>query len=395
MRSLLAVLALTVPASSVGLAQSSGARNMAMGGTGVASSAPFSAAFVNPALTRFRDEHQGRAFMLPFVSALASDQTELLEAVDDFQDTLDELQARIDSGDPTAAALRPLVGSQLAKLDQRPIDVSAAAGIAALLPMRDFTLTFATRTYGDARAMPFIDPADIAAINDPSSTSADLENLNSDAVVLAGVVSEFSTTLAFEGEWSGRRFSVGLSPKLHSIDVTNYGVGVSDFEEGEALDDLQDGQFQERSTDFNADFGLAVAIDENAMIGLSVQNIFREDYPTVMTLDREFTYTVRAKPTLGVALREAGFTFTADADLYPTSQFEEIDDSQFVRMGFEYDAAGWAQLRAGFAHDLRDSRADTFSFGFGVAAGSAIQFDAVGVIGDHSMGAGIQATLEF
>ena len=261
--------------------------------------------------------------------------------------------------------------------------------------MRDLTVTFAARTYGDARAMPFIDPADIATINDPASTSADLENLNSDAVVLAGIVSEFSTTLAFEGEWGGRRFSVGLSPKLHSIDVTNYGVSVSDFEEGEALDDLQDGRFQERSTDLNADFGVAVAIDEHALLGLSVRDIFREDYPTVTTLGRDFTYTVRAKPTFGVALRDVGFTFTADADLYPTSQFEEIDDSQFVRMGFEYDAAGWAQLRAGFAHDLRDVRADTFSFGIGVAAGPAVQFDAVGIIGDQSLGAGIQATLEF
>ena len=68
-----------------------------MGGTGVASSDPWTAAFANPALTRFRDERTGLSVALPFMTATARDDDELLDAVDDFQETLDTLQAQIDA----------------------------------------------------------------------------------------------------------------------------------------------------------------------------------------------------------------------------------------------------------------------------------------------------------
>ncbi len=381
--------------------QASSARGLAMGGAGVASSGPAMAAFVNPALTRFRDEDQGLAVVFPFLSATARDESELIEAVDDLQATLDDLQAKIDAADPTALGLRSLAVGKLASLDQRAVDVTADAGVLVLLPTRDYSASLWARVHADARAMPFIDPADLAAIGDPAGTSAALDNLNSDAVLVGARVTEFGATFALEGALGGslgrnegpRRVSVGISPKVQWVETYNYSQKVTDFDADEALEEYDRSQFTEDGSDFNVDLGLAIELEPGATLGLSVRDVFRADYGTQSVAGRRFTYQVEPQTTLGVAIERSGFTFTTDLDLVPTRRFKEIGDSHFFRMGFEYDAFGWAQLRAGFAHDIENEQSDIVSLGIGLSPADRVRLDLVGQLGDHSRGAGLQVSI--
>lgn len=372
-----------------------------MGGAGVASSDPAMAAFVNPALTRFRDETQGLTVVLPFLSATARDESELIDAVDELQATLDDLQARIDAADPTALGLRSLAVGQLASLDQRALDATADAGVLVLLPTRDYSASLWGRVRADARALPFIDPADLAAIGDPAGTSADLDNLSSDAVLVAARVTEFGATFALEGALGGsmgreegpRRVSFGISPKVQWVETYNYAQSVTDFDADDAIDDYDRAPFTEDGSDFNVDLGLAVELEPGTTLGLSIRDVFRADYETALVDGRRFTFQIEPRATIGVAVERSGFTFTTDLDLVPTRRFKEIGDSQFFRMGFEYDLFGQAQVRAGFAHDIENEQSDLVSVGIGLSPAETVRLDLVGQLGDHARGAGLQLSL--
>lgn len=372
---------------------SSGPRSDAMGGTGVASSMPSTAAFVNPALTRFRDEGTGLSVVAPFVSATARDSNELLKSADDFQDTIDALEDLVAAGNPAAAALRPFAASQLAGLQSRSLDAMADGGIAVLIPGIDYTLTLSARTRADVHAVPYIDPLDIAAINDPSSTLADLQNLNSAVGVIGASVTEFGATFAVEGEVNGRRVSAGITPKAQWIQTYNYVANIQSFEDGDSLDEFRDPAYRNSFTDYNVDVGLAFELQPGATVGLAALNLLRDEYRSVSTGGREFTYWVEPRPTIGIALNQIGFTFAADLDLIKTTRFHSVGDSQFIRMGFEYDAAGWGQLRAGFSHDFVNTIQDVFTFGFGVSPAETIRVDLAGQLGNNSVGAGLQLSL--
>jgi len=391
-----AAFAIAAPASAQ---VSPGARALGLGGAGVASAEPRSAVFANPALTRFRDEDEGPAVLVPYVAASAADTDGLLDRVEDFQDTLDALQALLDANDPNALALRPLVADGLAGLDGRTVLGGAETGAAVLLPGRHVTFALGVRERVDARAFPRIAASDLALIEDPTTTAADLDDLESAAVVHAAEITELSASIAWEGALGGRRLSLGVAPKVATIDVTSYAPRVSDFEDQDIVGDLRDGALQRRRTVFNADAGLAVEVGDGATLGLAVRDVLRRDLRSGNEGPDAFTYRIRPRPTAGVALVEDGLLFTAEADLWPTRPFSSGGESQHVRMGVEVDALGLARVRAGFAHDLRDTAADVFTFGLGsgsVTSGrGAVAWDVSAAVGDDAIGAALGLSFGF
>lgn len=379
--------------------QASGPRNLAMGGTGVASSDPWTAAFANPALTRFRDERTGLSVALPFVTATARDDDELLDAVDDFQETLDTLQAQIDADamDLDVLLQRSVALTQLQGLEGRAVNGEAEIGFAALAPMEDYSAALWMRVRGEGRAFPDIAASDLATIGNTSGSSADLEDLDSEAVLIAAQRTEFGATIAVEGALGSSadapRLSFGVTPKVQWIETYNYAAGVDEFEDGNALGDFQDEQYRRSSSAFNLDFGVAAELEKGAVVGLAVRDVFREDHPMTATGGREFSYRVQPRTTLGVAVQRAGLGFAADVDLTRTRSFRGAPASQFFRMGVEANVFGQAQLRAGFAHDFEDGQSDLLSFGLGLSPAETVRVDLLGQFGDNAVGAGLQIAL--
>lgn len=375
-------------------AQSSGARDRAMGGTGVASSKPFTAPFVNPALLAHATDALDVGLVVPFVTLVGRDEDELIGAIEDFQDTLQQVQAFIDGNDPASAdALRPTLANQLAGLDGRMLDFDADAGVSVVLPFDELRLGVSMRSYVDARGFPSIAANDITVINDPNSDSADLDNLQSEAVVIAAGVTEVGFTVAFDLLLLGLPLAVGVTPKFQSVETYNYARSVVDFDDEDALDDFDDPGFRRSDENFNVDAGLALKLTNAVTAGLSVTNIVANSYDTVTTNGRMFTYEIEPKATAGVALQGAGFTLTGDLDLTTTTRFAAVTESQFARVGAEFDLAGWLQVRAGFAHDIEGEQADLFSAGLGISPFEVVRFDLVGLYGDNAYGAGFQLSV--
>lgn len=377
-------------------AQSSGARDLAMGGTGVASSKPYTALFVNPARMTDHSEDFDFGLVLPYIDVAARAEESLVDDAEAFQDTLDELQALLDGGDLVGAnALRPELAAQLQALDNRRVDVAANGGIGIVLPFEAVKVGIGTRAFVDAQVITDVDAADIALINNPTSTSADLDNLQSEVFVAAAGVSEFALSLAKEFEVGDTSFSLGITPKLQQIDTFNYAVSVADFDEDDAFDDFDNEQFRNDDSGFNLDLGAAMSFTEHLSGGLTLRNLVSNEYETVVTSGRTFTYNVEPQLTAGIAFEAAKFTATADLDLNPVTRFSGAGDSQFARVGLEYDAFGWLQLRGGYSVDLEDTQPELLHAGLGFSPFEVVHVDVVGLLGDDSAGAGLQLSLTF
>jgi hypothetical protein len=93
-----------------------------------------------------------------------------------------------------------------------------------------------------------------------------------------------------------------------------------------------------------------------------------------------------------VAYNGSTLTGTVDIDLTKNESFEELDKTQFLRAGIEFNAFDWAQLRAGYRHDLEDTRDDLFTVGVGLSPFKVFHLDLTGMVGENDA---YGAALEF
>lgn len=246
----------------------------------------------------------------------------------------------------------------------------------------------------DGRVITFVDQADLDTIAN-SIDPDDFDDLQSPAFAAAAAVTEFGVSLATDFQVLGRDLTIGVTPKAQTVETYNYAVSVSTFDAADARDDFEDERYRDSESGFNVDFGAAMDVTDGLTAALSVQNLMSDTYQTVITAGRQFTYKVEPRPVLGLAYSRGGLTLTGDVDLLATTRFEEIADSRFVRAGAEYDLAGWAQLRAGFAFDLEETQSDVLSAGLGLSPFETFRIDLVGQLSDNGAGAGLQLALTF
>ena len=75
-----------------------------------------------------------------------------------------------------------------------------------------------------------------------------------------------------------------------------------------------------------------------------------------------------ACPTLGIGYVGDYVALSLDADLTKQKRFKELDDdTQFIRVGIEGNAWGWAQLRAGYEVDLENNLDNSVTGGIGIS----------------------------
>jgi len=70
------------------------------------------------------------------------------------------------------------------------------------------------------------------------------------------------------------------------------------------------------------------------------------------------------------------------------------DNTQFARVGIEFNAWHWAQLRAGFEHDLQDTMEDSLTAGIGISPFGTLNLDVAGSYGSDNQ-VGVSGNLSF
>ena len=371
-------------------AQSFDARNTAMGGAGVASSKYSIAAIANPALlTRFGDSDT-YSIIVPGFGVSLADKDGLVDAIEDFQDTLEDVQNRLNLATATPADLLNL-SNQLLALNGKTATINAGVTFAVAMPSKSVAWSVFAHTYLDAQVFPVIDVADTAQIL-TAVASGDLDNLGTQGVVLGAAVTEVGVSFAREFSLAGMALSIGVTPKAQRIDTYNYSLNINNFDEG----DYNDSQYRNHDTRFNVDVGVAFSPIPPVTVGLMARNLISDEIPTVVTNGLSFTYNLDPSLTVGAAWTGLGLTVAADIDVTELERFKRNDSSRIFRAGVEFDAWSWAQVRGGIQHDLEDTVANIYSAGIGLSPGNLVHIDLTGLSDfDKSVGAAVQMSFTF
>ena len=375
------------------VAQQAGARNDAMGGTGVASSDYLNAAFVNPALvTRFSDlDDDDWGLMLPTFGIFATDPDDVLDDLETLEDSFDAIEAAWAGGTAPTQGQLDTLAANLNALSGSALQLQAFGGAVLAIPSEDLGMAIVIRGNIDAAGMMLVNPADVTDIED-ALTGTTLPTLTSEAVMLAAGVSEVGLAIGTTFDIDGNSLAVGITPKMQRVEVYNYAISIENA--GDLEDDYDDDVYSNDDTALNFDIGAHMQFGENFSAGLAVRDLLEQDIITPSIGGRSYTYTLSPVATAGFAYQEGFLTLATDIDLTKRDGFSNTDGMQFVRLGAE---AGWTwgQLRAGYRTDLEDTVDDMFTAGIGLSPFGVFHLDLAGAMGADSYGALLALSFTF
>lgn len=351
-------------------------RSNAMGNIGVATADYLAAPLYNPALLAVFHESDDVGILLPAIGANVKDADSSLETITDLQDTAENLNS----------------GSSQADLDQmnqylddlegnKPINVTAGVAFAVAIPSNNVSVSIYGRGYVEAIAN-----ADVAANTGNNYTEVEARYRNTDVIVTGFGYTELGFALAKQYTIYGESFSFGVTPKYQILQTYSDITNVDDFDV-----ELEDADTE--VTAFNFDLG-AVWMKNNFRTALAVKDVLAQEIKSTTT---NMTYELNPQATLGLAYAAEYFTFGVDVDLTEQTRYVELDDNtQFTRVGIEFNAWHWAQLRAGFEHDLKGTMEDSLTAGIGISPFGTLNLDIAGSYGsDNQVGASANLSFTF
>ncbi|MDD5472027.1 MAG: conjugal transfer protein TraF, partial [Sideroxydans sp.] len=190
-----------------------------------------------------------------------------------------------------------------------------------------------------------------------------ITTLTSDFNVRGVVIGEVGLSMAHHYEEAGG-FDIGITPKY--MKLTTFDI-VSSAQSGNASATSTDGNQQNESA-FNLDLGASktytMGNGNHVKTGVVMKNVISKSFKTFYGNPIELSPQL----TAGVAYGSEWFTGTADVDVKKNKAMIPgiTHESQFVRLGAELDAWGWAQLRFGYRHDLAGNYEGLPSLGMGL-----------------------------
>ncbi len=395
----LSLLPLALLMATTGTASATGyfeARNSAMGGTGVASSTYGAAALANPALMTHYGERDDFSLILPSVGGQVSDPDHLQDGVDGVRDAWNHYDNALSAGTVTAGDAQALK-DRLMKFRDTGASAQVGAGIVATLPNSVVPFALVVKAWGTASVNGSVSDHDLQYLDDViagkvTPSDADKDTLTSKARGRAAVVTDVGVALAREFESGGVKYSVGVTPKWQRVDTFNYNVTVKDYDRG----DFDGNQYRNTTTGFNADIGFAADLNDNWTLGLAVQNIVPRSIDTREVNGIRETFKIRPQATAGVSWHNSLFTAAADVDLTPGSGFNGDPHPQYARVGGEFNAWSWAQVRAGYQQSLDHNEGSAFTAGIGISPFDVVHLDLTGLVGtDRTYGAVAQLSVTF
>ena len=410
------------------------ARAFAMGGVGVASARPAAASFYNPALLALEHKEKANDFgmLLPSVMVQASDENELFDKVDDFEDDFlkpfEDAISVVENTTFGSAAEARAVGqdfvnkaealqNELLDIDEDGIIADVGAGISFIIPSKDFAVgVFASGAARLASRLNYEDDVllqsyidDVNTIIDPLNPNVitDLQNLalgydpntslESDVRVIGAGQTQAGISFASSFELWGQDIAIGVSPKVVDQIVYDYTAKVDDFE----FSDVDDGEVKKSS--FNLDLGVATYLDRDRrwLTGLSVLNVIGEEIetkPFAFGVTPDAPVKIELEPTVLAGISYAGdsYILAADVELTEKKALFNEDDTQFIGLGAEYDLFETVQFRVGARHNLAGSGDPYFTTGFGFTIlGASLELAALSSSDANTLGASLQLGATF
>jgi len=210
------------------------------------------------------------------------------------------------------------------------------------------------------------------------------QDLTSSAQMAGIVVFDAGLSFAREFNIKGHDVAIGVTPKLQKITTIDY-IAAADQEFDS--DDLEDSK-KEEST-INIDLGASYQFGENKQFqtGVVIKNLLSKTYKTALGTKIHQDAQVRG----AISHSTSWSTVAIDLDLLENKPVAFEDPTQFIGIGGELDAFGFAQLRAGYRMNIADTSQTQTTVGagfwlFGPRLDFAISTSAINVIDDITSG---------
>lgn len=430
----LAVTAALLASSSTVLAIPFGSfdsRSMAMGGAGVAVGGADAAPLFNPALLSVTKAEDDFAIVFPTVGIRVADPDNLRDSINAFQDGnyVDNLQADITALDNAINATVPnqttiqtaaatvggditTVSNQLATLSNKPITADVGLATVVAVPSKKFGAAFYANgtvtagglfQYNDADTL--TNPttglstlatqcatdavANAAACNTLSNFNTD--NLTS-GIHLKGVqLTEIGIALSSEFQISEHNLAFGITPKIVKAKLFDTVVLVNDSNQS-----ITPENNTAEYTNFNFDLGAAKEYSNGWRTGFVVKNVIPQNLDfKINQVSTGESLSLKPQARIGVSHANTWSTVALDVDLTRNNPAGLENASQYVALGGELDAWGWAQVRAGYRVDMVDSNRSVASVGLGFAPFEVVHIDFAYAGNANEFGASFQLGVHF
>jgi len=412
-------------------------RSLALGGTGVAISNTRNAAFLNPAALA---EQQDRfAWELPIISARLVDEKNLQSDVDSLKTTANGLTAALTNfrnaqatlqANPTVAnvtaaqASATAAGTALNKFNSsisvvggKALTGGALAGTMLAIPSKRFAFALTLDARVELGAQFNYAAADQATVLNLSTaltacgaastataatvcqaaasgvgTNGTISGLQSQLVARGVVAKDLGITMAHRFD-SLANTDIGITPKFTQL--RTYDV-VSSAQSGNGITSSSASSENTRSI-FNFDIGVAKSLaksgDADVKAGLVVKDVLSHTVKTVLNND----ITIKPRATAGVGYTSKLLSYGMDLDLLSNKPMITGfgSQSQFLRLGAEFDAWRWAQVRVGYRHDMKGNYKNLPSVGLGFSPFGLHMDVSYAAAGQTEKAASVQLGLNF
>lgn len=375
--------------------------SMAMGGVAVALPNPTTANLYNPSQISSFSAARDEDFAIGFsFGARAYDQDDVLEVLDDAMDDFDELEnlAAIASGGGVPeraefeAAVRRL-NVNLSKADGKHAQVELGTALLTNLPMTGWGIGLAISGQATIGALIDYSDADRQLLNDVGNGAGSPNDylnhsFTSEAELLGAAIGEIGITFAKRVSLLGPGVSIGITPKYVQVETIYYKARIDETD----IDDIDADDYRKSYGDFNLDLGLTKDFGNGLYAGLVVKNLIGRDYET---FDGSHTISLKPQARVGLGYDGGWFRVGVDADLTKNKPMAFEEGSQYVAVGAELSAFGWAQLRAGYRHDTVNSDRSVVSAGIGLSPFKVLHLDIGVAANEDEVGASAQLALTF
>lgn len=200
--------------------------------------------------------------------------------------------------------------------------------------------------------------------------------LTSTAEVVGIAVTDVGLSFSREFNFGGQDVAIGITPKIQKIYTFHYGNELDNFDDTDS-DVIE--EYRKDYTDFNIDIGASYKFgsNNNWVVGAVIKNLLGGEYDYLETVINEGTIdeqtlkggTVKLNPQIraGIAYQTKLVNLAFDLDLVKNDPIAYEAATQYASFGAEFDMWGWAQLRAGYRTNLKESDMSAISAGIGIS----------------------------
>lgn len=364
-------------------------RSLAMGGTGVATSNTGNAAFENPSMLA-STQKDSFAWQIPVISARLQDENNLHSDINSLKTTANNLSSAIQTfqANPTQATAGAAgvaianFNNSLVSADNKSLMADLFAGTMLGVSRKNIAFAVYLDERVEAGVMFNYAPGDKGTINTIatafSNCAANAANCNASATTVNGLttngkINNLQSQVLIRGV---RTKDVGISAAHHFDFLGGVDLGITpkisqlttyDFSVGAQSPSLSLNQGEKGYSTFNMDVGGSKSFktggENEIKTGIAIKNMLSKSFITVLG----DSINIRPQAAVGVSYVTKLTTAGVDLDVIPNkpiiSAFSK--ESQYLRLGAEFDAWRWAQVRIGWRHDLKGNYPNLPSIGFG------------------------------